>query len=75
MAFRAIAEAIGKGIGVPAKSVSAEEAPKYIGALAHFAQVNNPSSSARTRTLLRWEPTHAGLLADLAERHYFVSAQ
>jgi hypothetical protein len=41
--------------------------------MAHFAQVNNPTSSTRTRTLLEWEPTHAGLLADLAERHYFVA--
>ena len=75
VAFRAIAEAIGQGTGVPARSVSAEEAPKYFGALAHFAQVNNPSSSTRTRTLLRWEPRYPGLLADLAERHYFVSAR
>jgi nucleoside-diphosphate-sugar epimerase len=75
VAFRAIAEAIGKGLGVPAKSVSAEEAPKYLGAMAHFAQINNPTSSARSRTLLRWEPAHAGLLADLAERHYFVAPQ
>ena len=74
VAFRAIAEAIGKGLGVPAKSLSAADAPQYLGAMAHFAQVNNPTSSARTRTLLRWEPTHAGLLADLAERHYFVPA-
>ncbi|CAN5785523.1 SDR family oxidoreductase [soil metagenome] len=71
--FRAIAEAIGQGLGVPTKSVSAEEAPEYLGAIAHFAQVNNPTSSARTRTLLQWEPTHAGLLADLAEGHYFVA--
>ena len=75
VAFRAIAEAIGKGVGVPAKSVSSEDAPKYLGAMAHFAQVSNPTSSARTRALLHWEPTHAGLLADLAERHYFLVAQ
>jgi nucleoside-diphosphate-sugar epimerase len=73
VAFRAIAEAIAKGLGVPAKSVSAEDAPGYIGALAHFAQISNPTSSARTRALLRWEPTHAGLLADLGEAHYFVT--
>jgi len=70
----AIAEAIGKGVGVPAKSVSADEAPKYLGGMAHFAQVSNPTSSARTRALLKWEPTHPGLLADLAEEHYFADA-
>ena len=75
VAFRAIAEAIGKGLGVPAKSVGAAEAPQYLGAMAHFAQISNPTSSARTRALLRWEPAHAGLLADLAERHYFAAAQ
>ena len=70
-----IAEAIGKGLGLPSKSVSAAQAPQYLGALAHFAQASNPSSSERTRALLTWEPTHAGLLADLAERHYFVAPQ
>jgi nucleoside-diphosphate-sugar epimerase len=75
VAFRAIAEAIAKGLGVPAKSLTAAEAPQYLGAMAHFAGVNNPSSSARTRALLQWEPTHPGLLADLAERHYFAEAK
>jgi nucleoside-diphosphate-sugar epimerase len=74
VAFRAIAEAIGKGLGLPVKSVSVEEGPTYLGAMAHFAQANNPTSSARTRALLRWEPAHAGLLADLAAGHYFASA-
>jgi nucleoside-diphosphate-sugar epimerase len=74
VAFRAIAEAIGKGAGVPAKSVTIDEAPSYIGAMGHFAQVNNPTSSARTRALLHWEPTHPSLLADLADRHYFAAA-
>jgi nucleoside-diphosphate-sugar epimerase len=75
VAFRSIAEAIGKGLALPAKSLGAEEAPKYLAGMAHFAQLNNPTTSARTRTLLRWEPTHAGLLADLAEPHYFVAAE
>ncbi|MGA7122108.1 MAG: SDR family oxidoreductase [Polyangiaceae bacterium] len=74
VSFRAIAEAIGKGVGVPAKGVSADEAPNYLGGMAHFAQISNPASSARTRTLLKWEPTHPGLLADLAEGHYFADA-
>jgi nucleoside-diphosphate-sugar epimerase len=71
--FRAIAEAIARGVGVPAKRVSVEEAPQYLGALAHFAQIDNPMSSARTRALLHWEPSQAGLLADLAEGHYFAA--
>jgi nucleoside-diphosphate-sugar epimerase len=71
--FRAIAEAIGKGVSLPAKSVTPEEAATYLGGMAHFAQLNNPTSSAKTRALLKWEPTHAALLADLAEGHYFAS--
>lgn len=70
--FRAIAEAIARGVGVPAKSVSREEALQHLGALAHFVQITNPTSSARTRALLRWNPTHASLLEDLATPHYFT---
>ncbi len=73
--FRAIAEAIGAGLGVPVRSVSAAAAPEHLGALAHFAQVHNPTSSARTRALLAWAPTHPGLLADLATPHYFAAAK
>src|SRR5262245_11003952 len=69
--FRQIAEAIGSGLGLPIRSISPDEAPKYLGFLSAFAQIDNPSSSAATRALLHWEPAHAGLLADLAESHYF----
>jgi nucleoside-diphosphate-sugar epimerase len=69
--FRQIAEAIGRGLGVPAVSVSPDEAATYLGFLATFAAIDNPSSSVATRALLKWEPTHAGLLTDLAGRHYF----
>jgi len=68
--FRQIAEAIGHGLRLPVTSVPPDEAARYLGFLAAFAQVDNPSSSAATRALLKWEPAHAGLLADLAERHY-----
>lgn len=72
VAFRAIAEAIGRGLGVPVRSLTAEEAPALLGAMAHFAQVHNPTSSTRTRELLHWQPAHADLLADLADLHYFA---
>jgi nucleoside-diphosphate-sugar epimerase len=71
--FREIAEAIGRGLGVPTVSVPPGEAAKYIGFLGTFAQLDNPSSSVATRALLTWEPTHPGLLADLAESHYFAT--
>jgi nucleoside-diphosphate-sugar epimerase len=69
--FRQIAEAIGLGLGLPTVSITPDDAGKYLGFLATFAQVDNPSSGAATRTLLQWQPAHPGLLADLAERHYF----
>jgi nucleoside-diphosphate-sugar epimerase len=69
--FRAIAEVIGRGLGLPAISVSEERAAEHVGFLAHFAQLDNPTSSERTRALVGWEPEHPGLLADLAERFYF----
>jgi hypothetical protein len=69
--FREIAEAIGRGLGLPAVSITAESAAQHLGFLAAFAPLDNPTSSAQTRTLLGWRPTHPGLLADLAERHYF----
>jgi len=71
--FRSIAEAIGRGLGVPAKSVPAEKAGELFGGFVGMvAQLDNPTSSARTRELLGWKPTHADLLADIAEGHYFA---
>jgi len=69
--FRQIAQAIGAGLGVPAASVPAEEAEAYFGFLALFVALDNPTSSALTRALLDWHPTHPGLIADLGEDHYF----
>jgi nucleoside-diphosphate-sugar epimerase len=73
--FRSIAEAVGRGLGLPAKSVSAEEAASLVGPfLAMITQLDNPTSSARTRELLKWKPAHADLIADIAAGHYFASA-
>ena len=72
--FRAIAEAIGKGLGVPARSIPAAEAPAVMGGfIGMIAQLDNPTSSAKTRQVLGWKPEHADLLADIAAGHYFKS--
>jgi nucleoside-diphosphate-sugar epimerase len=74
IAFRSIAEAIGRGLKLPAKSVPADKAAEALGGfLGMVAQLDNPTSSARTRDLLGWKPTHADLVADIAEGHYFAS--
>jgi len=69
--FRSIAEAIGAGLNLPVKSVSGDEVGAYFGWFAHFANLDNPTSSALTREWLGWRPEHVGLLEDLAASHYF----
>ncbi|MFD8076950.1 SDR family oxidoreductase [Streptomyces sp. NPDC059718] len=69
--FREIAEAIGRGLDVPVKSVPREGAEEHLGFLSGFATLDNPTSNARTRELLGWRPEHPALLQDLAEGHYF----
>ena len=72
--FRSIAEAIGRGLGVPTKSIPPEKMEEILGGfLGMIAQLDNLTSSARTRELLGWQPTHADLLADITEGHYFVT--
>ncbi|MEU7612751.1 SDR family oxidoreductase [Micromonospora sp. NPDC049204] len=69
--FQQIAAAIGRNLDIPVRSISADEANDYFGFLGSFAQMDNPTSSAITRELLGWVPTHPGLIADLDEGHYF----
>jgi nucleoside-diphosphate-sugar epimerase len=72
--FREIAEAIGRNLGLPARSVAREDAAGHFGFLGAPVALGNVTSSARTRALLGWEPAHAGLLDDLDEGHYFGAA-
>ncbi len=63
--FREIAEAIGRRLGLPATSVSAEQASEVFGFLGGFVAMDVLASSAGTRELLGWEPTGPGLIADI----------
>jgi nucleoside-diphosphate-sugar epimerase len=69
--IRDIAEVIGRHLNLPVVSVSPEEADEHFTWLAGFLGVDAPASSAVTRELLGWQPTHPGLIADLDEGHYF----
>jgi nucleoside-diphosphate-sugar epimerase len=69
--FKAIAEVIGKRLGVPVVSKSADEAEQHFGWFARFAAVDVPTSSAKTRALLGWEPKEKGLIEDLDQPCYF----
>jgi nucleoside-diphosphate-sugar epimerase len=71
VAFKAIAEVIGRRLGVPVVSKTPEEAAGHFGWFAGFAGMDIPSSSARTRSALGWKPEQPGLLADLDQPHYF----
>ncbi len=71
--FRQIAEVIGRHLDVPVVSIDPADAAAHFGPLADLVQRDNPTSNARTRDLLAWAPTHAGLIEDLEEGHYFES--
>jgi nucleoside-diphosphate-sugar epimerase len=68
--FKEIATIIARRLNVPLVSKSPEEAKEYFGWFAMFAGMDVPTSSARTRELLGWEPAGPGLIADM-EAGYF----
>jgi len=67
---REIAEAIGRGLNVPAISLSPEQAAGHFGWLARFAGLDITASSAKTREKLGWNPTGPTLLTDLENMRY-----
>jgi len=74
IAFRDIAEVIGRRLNVPVAAKSTEEAAEHFGWFAHFAGIDCPASSQRTRDLLGWQPTQPGLIADLGKSpRYFAT--
>jgi nucleoside-diphosphate-sugar epimerase len=73
--FREIAATIGRMLGLPTRSISQEDAEGYFGFLAPFVGVDGPASSDITRATLGWRPTHAKLIADLEQGHYFAKPQ
>lgn len=74
VAIRDVAEVIGRHLDVPVRAISAEDAGAHFTWLAGFLGADSPASSAPTRALLGWEPTHPGLLDDLDKGHYFDQA-
>ena len=67
---RAIAEAIGRGLGIPAVSIAEDAAAAQFGWMGMFAGLDFPASSAATQATLGWHPTGPGLIADLDAMHY-----
>jgi nucleoside-diphosphate-sugar epimerase len=69
--LRDIAEAIGRGLKVPVRSLPAEEAAAHFGFLGFFAGRDMIASSALTQERLGWRPTGPGMISDLEEMRYF----
>ena len=74
VAIRDVAETIGRGLGLPVKSITPEQGGAQFGFLADFLALDMPVSNALTRKLLSWQPTGPGLVADLDQGHYFARA-
>ncbi|MBR0643878.1 SDR family oxidoreductase [Plastoroseomonas hellenica] len=69
--FKDIAGVIGRRLNLPVVAKSPEEAAGHFGWFALFAGMDAPTSSARTRALLGWQPTQPGLIADIDRPRYF----
>jgi nucleoside-diphosphate-sugar epimerase len=72
--LRDIAEVVGRHLDLPVVSVAPEDAVDHFGWLGRFLGIDSHASSAITRELLGWKPTHPGLIEDLELGHYFRAA-
>ena len=71
VAFRDIAEVIGKNLNVPVVSKLPEEAAEHFGWFASFAGLDCPASSRQTQEAVGWSPVQPTLIADLEQGSYF----
>jgi nucleoside-diphosphate-sugar epimerase len=69
--FRQIAEAIGRNLDVPTRSLTPDEAVGHFGPLGHFVGMDSPADATVSKDLLGWEATGPGLIEDLDMGHYF----
>jgi nucleoside-diphosphate-sugar epimerase len=72
--FIRIAEVMGRGLGLPARSVDPANALEHFGFLGLFAGLDSPASASITRELLGWEVTGPSLLEDLEKDYYYHEA-
>jgi nucleoside-diphosphate-sugar epimerase len=71
---RSIADVIGRHLDMPTVSVDTDTAGEHFGWIGPLFAVDAPATSALTRDLLNWRPTHPNLLDDLESGHYFTGA-
>ena len=73
--FMEIATAVGRGLNLPVVSKTSAEAVEHFGWLLHFATIDCPASSEKTRNALNWEPKASGLIFDINTANYFTQQQ
>jgi len=66
-----VAEVIGRHLGVPVESIPADRATEHFGFVGGLLALDIPASSAITRELVGWEPSHPGLIEDLEQDFYY----
>jgi nucleoside-diphosphate-sugar epimerase len=71
IAFRDIAEVIGRRLNIPVVAKSPEEAANHFGWFAPFAGLDCPASSKLTQERLGWRPVQPSLITDLERGSYF----
>lgn len=72
IAARDIAETVATGLGLPAVSLSEDEAKAHFDWFAMFAAADLTASSALTRQKLGWRPAGPSLLQDLRDMDYSI---
>ncbi|MEH2424773.1 MAG: SDR family oxidoreductase [Nostoc sp.] len=70
--FKLIAEAIGRQVGVPIRSLTPQEAEAHFGGVALWVAGNGPASSERTKSTLGWQPREMDLISDIDRQDYFA---
>ena len=68
--YREIAEAIGRQLDLPTKSLRPAEAEGHFGPLATWVGNDGPVSSEWTKKTLGWTPTQAGIVAEVEQPDY-----
>jgi nucleoside-diphosphate-sugar epimerase len=71
--FRQIAEAIGEQVGLPARSLTRDEADAYFGPMAIWAATGTDVPSAVTRDALGWAPAGPGLISEIRRADYLAT--
>jgi len=62
---RSIAEAIGRQLNIPVRSIAPEAAAEHFSWFSQMAAIDCPASSKLTQERLNWRPTHSTLLSDI----------